>query len=304
MLKWFDRADFLLKETLLGLARGGWMNWAAIGTVTVLLFLFGAGLQVSWQMDNLLGQMGSQLEISVYLDPDTDVQAMQARLLLVEGVRAVRHVPKDAAWAELLQDLGQSDAATATEQLGSNPLLDEFKVQAFEANRVPDVAQRIAGLKGVADVWYVSEAIARLGELKTAIGRSSAIVTSVFTGVAVVAIVTTLRLIVVARQQEIEIMQLVGATLSWIYLPFILQGLLFGVVGAAIAYVLLAVGLGLIGGAIVNQPALIESLAGGLLTDWRVRYLLPLVLVVFGAAVGGLGSMLAVRRITLNGIET
>ncbi|XPM55916.1 MAG: hypothetical protein EDM05_051395 [Leptolyngbya sp. IPPAS B-1204] len=49
MLQVLTKSDYLLRETLIGLKRGGWMNWAAVSTVTVLLFLFGISLQASWQ---------------------------------------------------------------------------------------------------------------------------------------------------------------------------------------------------------------------------------------------------------------
>jgi cell division transport system permease protein len=69
MFQFLTKFDYLLRETLLGLRRGGWMNWAAISTVTVLLFLFGISLQASWKLEGLLNQFGSQVEVSVYLDP-------------------------------------------------------------------------------------------------------------------------------------------------------------------------------------------------------------------------------------------
>ncbi|MFN5261444.1 MAG: ABC transporter permease, partial [Pseudanabaena sp.] len=54
VVRFFTKIDYLLRETFLGLRRGGWMNWAAISTVAVLLFLFGASLQISWQLENVL----------------------------------------------------------------------------------------------------------------------------------------------------------------------------------------------------------------------------------------------------------
>jgi cell division protein FtsX len=52
-----------------GFTARGWMNWAAVSTVTVLLFLFGMSLQASWKLEGLLNQFGSPVEVSVYLDP-------------------------------------------------------------------------------------------------------------------------------------------------------------------------------------------------------------------------------------------
>jgi len=300
VIRFFTKTDYLLRETFLGLRRGGWMNWAAISTVAVLLFLFGASLQISWQLENVLGQLGSQLEISVYLEPNTVGDAMQSRLLLVDGVAAAKLIPKEDAWENLIKDLGKNDLGQATQQLGGNPLVDEFKVRAVSSDRVPDVAKRISGLKGVNEVWYTNEVVERIGQLRRALSNSSVAIVSIFTVIAIAVITTTIRLIVLARRREIEVMQLVGATAVWIYFPFVLQGVVFGITGAATAYLMLMLSLNLLGEAIMNQPELIKSLALGLTTDLRVQFLLPAILAIFGSVIGVVGSLLAVRRFSFN----
>ena len=300
VVRFFTKIDYLLRETFLGLRRGGWMNWAAVSTVAVLLFLFGASLQISWQLENVLGQLGSQLEISVYLDENTVGESMQARLLLVDGVASARLIPKEDAWQNLMKDLGKTDLSQATQQLGGNPLVDEFKVRALSSDRVPDIAKRISGLKGINEVWYTNEVVERIGQLRRAVSNSSVAIVAIFTIIATAVITTTIRLIVLARRQESEVMQLVGATATWIYFPFVLQGVVFGVAGAATAYVMLMLSINLLGDAIVNQPELIKSLTLGLTNDLRVQLLLPTVLLAFGSVIGVLGSLLAVRRFSFN----
>ncbi|MEI6328404.1 MAG: cell division protein FtsX [Pseudanabaena sp.] len=300
IVRFFAKIDYLLRETFLGLKRGGWMNWAAISTVAVLLFLFGASLQLSWQLENVLGQLGSQLEISVYLDENTLGESMQSRLLLVDGVASAKLIPKEEAWQNLMKDLGKNDLNQATKQLGGNPLVDEFKVRTVSSDRVPDVAKRISGLKGVNEVWYTNEVVERIGQLRQALSNSSVAIVAIFTVIAIAVITTTIRLIVLARRREIEVMQLVGATAVWIYFPFVLQGVVFGLAGAGTAYLMLLLSLNLLGGAIINQPELIKSLTLGLTTDLRVQFFLPAVLAIFGSVIGVLGSLLAVRRFSFN----
>ena len=300
IVRFFAKIDYLLRETFLGLKRGGWMNWAAISTVAVLLFLFGASLQISWQLENVLGQLGSQLEISVYLDENTQGESMQSRLLLVDGVASAKLIPKEEAWQNLMKDLGKNDLNQATKQLGGNPLVDEFKVRTVSSDRVPDVAKRISGLKGINEVWYTNEVVERIGQLRQALSNSSVAIVAIFTVIAIAVITTTIRLIVLARRREIEVMQLVGATAIWIYFPFVLQGVVFGLAGAGTAYLMLLLSLNLLGGAIINQPELIKSLTLGLTTDVRVQFFLPAVLAIFGSVIGVLGSLLAVRRFSFN----
>lgn len=299
MLKFLNKADYLLRETALGLRRGGWMNWAAISTVTVLLFLFGISLQASWQLESLLNQFGSQLEVSVYLETGVQAETLKPFVTEMPEVNSVQLVPKEQAWASLVNELGLSDIKAASQQLAGNPLVDELRVKANDSQQVAPLAQKLAKLQGVEEVQYVDEAVTRIAQLNQGLNWVSMAVTGLLTLTAIAVITTTIRLIVTARRREIEVMQLVGATTGWIYLPFILQGITFGVAGAAIAW-------GLIGGTqhflktlFAQQPEFIQFLTSGLQLNPTEVIVLPLLLVGFGGSVGLMGSLFAVRRIAV-----
>ena len=299
MLRWLTKADYLLRETFLGLQRGGWMNWAAISTVTVLLFLFGTSLHASWQIEQLLHDFGSQLEVSVYLEPGVTADALEPKVQTLPNVTGITIVSRQDAWETLVREMGISDIAGATEQLNGNPLVDELKVKATNSDAVPILAEQLSGLDGVEEVGYVDEAVKRIAQLNQGLNWVSIAVTSVLTLTAIAVITTTIRLIVMARRREIEVMQLVGATTLWIYFPFILQGITFGIVGAGIAWGLI---LGLqffLQHLISQQPEFIQFLANDFRLDARRSILLPLILLGLGSSVGLMGSLLAVRRLSL-----
>lgn len=295
MLRFVTKLDYLLRETLLGLKRGGWMNWAAVSTVTVLLFLFGLSLQASWQFERLLNQFGSQLEISAYLEPTVNGPQVEPSITALEDVAAVTLVTRDEAWKTLLEAMGLSDIAGATQQLSGNPLVDELKVRAASSEAVPDLAVRVAAIEGVDAVQYVDEAVRRITELNEGLSVISIVIVSLLILTAIAVITTTIRLIVMARRQEIEVMQLVGATATWIYFPFILQGIAFGFVGALMAWG------GLLGvqqsihHLLARQPDFIQYLAQDTGVSTR-PLMLPLILLALGTSVGLMGSLFAVRR--------
>lgn len=290
------KLSYLLQETARGLRRGGWMNWAAISTVTVLLFLLGMSVQTSWQMSGLLNQLGSRFEVSVYLQADTPGEQLQAKIAQFPDVSKVQVISKEQAWQDLLLDLGTADLAGATEGLGGNPLVDALKVQAKTAAAVPTLATQLVRLQGVDSVQYLDEALKNLTQLNRGLAQVSLGVVALLTVTAIAVITTTIRLIVVARHQEIEVMKLVGATTRWIYFPFILQGIAFGVVGALLAWVLLLVTQQLMRAAFAQQPSFLQVLGEGLRLNTGQIVALPLILVGFGSIVGVIGSLLAVRR--------
>ncbi|MDL5057790.1 cell division protein FtsX [Geitlerinema calcuttense] len=288
------RMGYVWREMVLGLRRGGWMNWAAVSTVTVLLFLFGTSLQVSWQLENLLNQFGSQLEVSAYLEPGIESQSLVNTVTQLPGAIAVQAISKQEAWERLVQEMGFSDIAGIVELLNGNPLVDELRVKAQNSQGVPALVQQLRQLPGVEEVQYGDEALRQLSQLHQGVNTVSGAIALALTLSAIAVITTTIRLIVLSRRTEIEIMQLVGATRGWIALPFLLQGICFGVVGGAIAWSLISLLQRFCTQLLASQLEFIQFLV----TASNPRLLLlPAILMGFGSLVGLLGSWFAVRRI-------
>jgi cell division transport system permease protein len=292
----FTQGQYLTQETWRGLQRGGWMNWAAISTVTVLLFLFGISLQTSWQVNGLLQNMGSQLEISAYLRPNLSGETLQKQLGQIPDIASVQLLSRDDAWKRLVADLGSTDLQGATDALGQNPLVDQLKIRARSGQQVPKLAQMLAGFPEIEQVSYLNEVMQNLIQLNLGIGWMGWGVIGLLTLTALAVINTTIRLIVVTRHQEIEVMQLVGATTIWIYLPFLLQGLTFGLLGGGLAIGFMAIARHFMAQLLVSQPVFLQSLAQNLQLTTAQGVLLPLILVGFGSFVGLSGSFMAVRR--------
>ncbi|MCG8366084.1 MAG: ABC transporter permease [Pseudanabaenales cyanobacterium] len=299
MFKFLTKADYLLRETMLGLQRGGWMNWAAVSTMTVLLFLFGISLQSTWQLEGLLNQFGSQLEVSVYLESGVEASSLKPAVEAMAGVASVKAISKEEAWADLVKDLGISEIKGATDQLSGNPLVDELRVKARSSEDVSDLKVKLETLQGVDEASYLPEVVKRLAQLNDGVRWVSLFILVILSLTAIAVITTTIRLIVMARRREIEVMQLVGATSVWIYLPFILQGATFGLVGATVSWGCLISIHHFLNQLAVQQPDFIQFLANGLQLSPRQTIFLPLSLFSLGGTVGLMGSLLAVRKFAL-----
>jgi cell division transport system permease protein len=293
------QAQYLLQETVKGLRRGSWMNWAAVSTVTVLLFLLGLSLQTNWQVNGLLNQAGSQLEISVYLKPNIAGNTLQQQLRQFPNVTSVSLVPRDEAWKQLISELGATDLQGATDALGLNPLVDELKIQSKDVSEMPKLAQMLTNFPEVDHVSYLNEVMQNLVQLNRGLGQMGWAVIGLLTLTALAVINTTIRLIVIARHQEIEVMQLVGATTAWIYLPFLLQGVFFGLIGGSAAIGLMAGAKQFMQQLLRQQPEFLQTLAQDLQLSPIQSITLPLTLLIFGSFIGLMGSFLAVRRFIL-----
>ncbi len=298
MLDSLTRLKYLLRETWAGLRRGGWMNWAAASTMTVLLCLFGLCLQTSWQLDALMAHLGDQLEVSVYLQPDASADDLLQPVASLPNVKTVRSIPRDRAWADLLAELDIADADAATEQLEGNPLVDELKVSAVSTSAIPDLVTRLQGFEGVDRCVYVSEVRDRFEQIQRGVNWVSFTFTTILSLTAIGVIATTLNLIVAARRSELEIMQLVGATKSWIGLPVVFQGATFGLVGGGVALIAIAGLRALVGGFLFAQPDFLHFLSDGLQLSTTQTLLLPAIVLGLGLGVGTTGSLFALRNLT------
>jgi cell division transport system permease protein len=271
------------------------MNWAAISTVTVLLFLFGCSFQASWQVERFFQQFGNQLELSVYLETGVSATDLQPTIAQLPDVTQVTSLSKETAWSELVQDLGIPDAQAALQQLNGNPLVDELRVQARSPQAAPKLAATLRQVNGVDEVQYVNEVVQQVAQLNRGLRGVSVGITGFLTLSAIAVITTTLRLVIAARQPEVEVMRLVGATRNAIYLPFIFQGIAVGLLGAGLAWGLLQGLLQGLRGAIGAEAGLIQDFLqiGSTAQLWQ----LPLILLAFGSGVGVLGSLFAVRSL-------
>jgi cell division protein FtsX len=267
-----------------------------VSTLLVLLFLVGIGVELSWGVDATVQSLGGQLEISVYLEPERQGVELQPQVAQLPHVAEVKVITKDQAWRNLLLEMGIQDEAAMETQLGENPLVDALRVKADSTEALGEVAERIRQLEGVDEVYYGDRIVEQLSQLQDMLRLGSLTITGVLALTAVAVITTTIRLIVMARRREIEVMQLVGATAAWIYLPFILQGCLFGVISAVGAW-----------GLVLGSQQLLQELLEQLIALPFLKvmqadrsqlefWLLPSMLLGMGVFLGTTSSLIAVRK--------
>ncbi|HLY02327.1 MAG TPA: permease-like cell division protein FtsX [Candidatus Cybelea sp.] len=285
------KVKFFLGEVLRNFSRNTGMQLTAIGTVAITIVLLGLFLFVRAALADAGNRLLDQIEISAYLQSDaTAAQATAIGHFLARDPRiaSAQFVPKKQGLAELRsRTRGSIDTALLTE----NPLPDKFRIKVREPEQVEAVAATVRRLAGVDNVVYGQKIVQRLLELGAVLRRVGIGLILAFVGVASIIISNTIRLTVFARRREIAIMQLVGATNTYIRLPFICEGLLDGIIGALAALGLLAVARAAL------WPRLLEALPWVQLTAMPVdARILAAQLILTGAAIGVLASWLSVGR--------
>jgi cell division transport system permease protein len=237
----WGRVQFFFGEVRRNFTRNLLMQFTAIGTVAVMVLLLGTFLFTRDTVGKIGDDVLKKIEISVFLnDKTTSAQALAlaTRLRADAHVSSVVYVPRAEGLRQMRERLrGQIDTSLLT----TNPLPDALRVRVSSPERVRGVAAKIAKLPEVAHVEYAQDAVQKLLRLSDVLGRIGLGIVALLVFTAAIIISNTIRLTVFARRREIAIMQLVGASSTYIRLPFICEGLLDGVLGAALALALLQV---------------------------------------------------------------
>jgi cell division transport system permease protein len=231
----WGRVRFFLGEVWRNFTRNLLMQLTAIGTVTVTIVLLGGFLFAREALGTIGDDMLHKIEISVFLSDSAtsqDAQALSARLSADPRIESVVYIPKAEGLAQMRERLqGQIDTSLLT----SNPLPDALRIRVARPEDVRAVAETIRALPNVASVEYAHDVVEKLLTLSDVFGKIGIGIVALLVFTAAIIISNTIRLTVFARRREIAIMQLVGASGAYIRLPFIVEGLIDGVLGAALA---------------------------------------------------------------------
>lgn len=230
-------SEYFIREVAISLKRNNWMSFASIGTVAVSLFVLGVFLILVLNMNRLASALESQVQINVYLADDvtrSEREAIKTDIEDIKGVELVDFVGRDEALDRLRDRLG--DQRYLLDALGDdNPLPDSFEVTMSDPEFVQTAAEEIAEFDGVESAKYGQDVVEHLFDITRLMRIFGLILMLLLAGATLFIISNTIRLTVFARRKEIAIMKYVGATDWFIRWPFLLEGMVLGLIGGIIA---------------------------------------------------------------------
>ncbi|WNC14424.1 permease-like cell division protein FtsX [Brevibacillus brevis] len=285
-----------VREGVKNLGRNGWMSFASISAVTITLFILGVFLILAMNVNYFAQSVEKQVEIRVFLDvlaTKENVAQVEQNIKAIPKVDTVSFIPKDEGLKQFKESLGEK-AYLFDGLEKDNPLPDTFVVKTKEPQDTSAVAAQIKKLQYVKNLNYGEGTVEKLFALTGAV-RNVGIAFIIGLGfTAMFLIANTIKLTIVARRREIEIMKLVGATNWFIRWPFFVEGLMMGILGALIPTVMLMVGYYYLLDGI--QSSFEAAQLFKLLPLFPLVYQVALALIAIGAFIGIWGSLVSVRR--------
>ena len=217
------------------------MSVASIGVLVACMLLIGAAVLFSLNADAIMGYIESQNDVVVFVaDRATDAQAegLKTALEAIDNVASTRYISKEEALRGQMEKLGNSAYLMDT-LMEDNPLPATYYVKVKDLERLTETVEEIQRLDLVLDVNSPTDVAATLVGIKKGVSLGGLGIVAILGAVSVLIVSNTIKLTVFSRRREISIMKYVGATDSFIRLPFLVEGVIIGLLSALLAFGLL-----------------------------------------------------------------
>ena len=273
-----------LREMLIAFRRTPLLSTLSITTIAFSLFAFGLFGLVALNIRTAITEVEERVEIRAFVTESAAPEGIAAAMGDIAGfpeVAAVSSVTPEQALAKARQELGEFEDVFE-EGILPGSIEVRLKQGARDPETVREVAQRIGSYDFVDDVRFGEEWVEKLYRVRTVASVVGLVVGTAFALVAIIIIGATIRMAVLARSREISIMRLVGATDGFIRLPFLLEGLVKGILGGITALLLTWLASSLVDRYFIDTVFFDSSLA--------------LLGIAAGALIGVLGSAFSVGR--------
>lgn len=275
------------------------MGLASIGSVTAVLIILGFVLIIVLNVNNVaLVTKETFDEIAVYLNDDVEdnqIDEIGKAFREIDGVMGVAFQTKDYALEQLKEDWGEN--AFLLEGLRNNPLPNTYIVQLEDVSKSEEVIEQIKTFEGVEDVQYYKDAVNSLIKIADFIKKAGAAMIIILLLISVFIISNTIKITVLNRYKEIELMQYIGATNGYVRGPFMIEGIMLGLIGSIVAILIIFMGYNYIINYLAGRyVALLSGMSGYMVGVEMILNDLIIIFLTIGIGIGILGSLISLKK--------
>lgn len=286
----------MMKQGLQGMWRNRGMGLASVGSISAVLIILGIVLIMVLSINNLVSETTNKFdELQVFLEDDLEIEELdniEKNIKATEGVVSAVFLSKDKALEDFKKDWGEN--ASLLEGLYSNPLQNSYVIKLKDIEYADKVVDKVNELEGVDEVKYYKDIIDKMVVVGNYVQGGGIIIIAILILVSIFIISNTIKITVTARKREVNIMKYVGATNGYIRGPFIVEGVLFGLIGAIISILIVNYGYKYFFNTISNELYVLFTVylvpPKALLKD------ISIIFGVIGMGIGALGSMVSLKR--------
>lgn len=216
-------------ETVKSIAQTGLVNIAIVTTIAAILTIFGSIFRITLGVNSFVSSMGSALEVSAYLSEDADVNSTITKIRGLEHVVKVTYISKEHSWQQMKKEIDVPDI--------TNPLPDTLHVKLDDTKHISEVMTNLKKIEGVNDTSYAKDLVQKFEMINAIINTATLVFVFIVCVLTIAIINNTIELVIQSRKEEIEIMRLMGVSNWYIKTPLIMQGAIYGFLGALVAII-------------------------------------------------------------------
>lgn len=272
------------------------LSLASISCISITLIIVAIALLASLNVNNFTKLIKQDVTIVVFVDrkvDDKQVKIIESRLKEIDNISTIDYKSKQELKEEMEKTSSILESTMKDWDENENPLKDTFQVKVVDIEKIANTAKTIEKISGIDSVNYGETMINKFLSAFKVIEKATIVAVILLILVTVFLIVNTIKLTIFSRKREISIMRLVGAGNFTIKMPFVIEGMILGIIGSIIPILIV----------IYGYFALYNHLGGQLyspliklITPEPFIYIVSLIILVIGMVVGMIGSYRAVRK--------
>ncbi len=279
--------------------RNRMMGFASIGSVTAVLVILGFVLIIVLNVNNMAMVAKETFDqIAVYIVEGVEneqIEELGKSFKKIDGVMGVAYQTKDYALERVKEDWGED--AFLLQDLRNNPLPNTYIVQLSDVSKADEVTAQLQTFEGVEKVRYYHDAVNSLIKISEFVKRLGAAIILVLLLISIFIISNTIKITVLNRQREIELMQYIGATNGYVRGPFMIEGIMLGMLGSLVAILILMLGynysINYLAGRYI---ALLSGMSGYMVGIEMVIDDIIIIFLTIGIGIGVLGSLISLKK--------
>ncbi|HPN54553.1 MAG TPA: permease-like cell division protein FtsX [Candidatus Moranbacteria bacterium] len=289
------------QEGLDNFRRNGWLSFATVSVLAISLYIISFTVILGITANMVLKNIQDKINVSVYFNSDVEesyILEMKDKIVGYPEIKSVDYVSKDQA-LDNFRKLGDNNQSInqALEELGENPLLASLVIKANLPEQYEIISKSIGGSVFAENISRIDfednkKAISRLTSIINMVEKTGLVLGIIFVFIGILITFNAIRLTMYAHKQEFEIMRLVGASNLYIRMPFIFEGIFYGVASAIIVFAALLIT------AKFMAPLTEGSINGGDIFSFCFSnsFIILPALLLFGILLGTVSGFIAIRR--------
>ena len=287
---------YLLGEGFRNVFHNKKSSGASLAIMCATMLIFGLFFMIIENLNNAVETLETQQGIQVFIQKtatDAQMEQIGEQIQAIDGVNKVTFVSKEDALNQTKEKLNDKQALIAGWD-ESNPFKASYLVTLTDLKLSSQVQDEIKKIDNIDSIQSRDETINGLVAIANGVRIVSAVILTLLALISIFIIGNTIKLTVHARRKEISIMKYVGATDSFIRWPFVIEGIIIGIVAALLSILVLGIAYSLITNAAANS--IISTMGIKLLSFTDMTTLLVIVYMVLGIGIGALGSSISMRK--------